>query len=117
MHHRPVPRGTNSHPRVAGNGSTSHVEVIHRTLEAPAVRQDASAQNMATNREEIFKEWAKPPGKAEEKRCQNGIGAIRNAIVRSEKLKKRRTKAFVQGSYRRRSKIRAGSRTADRSRL
>ena len=52
--------------------------------------------------ESTFGQWAKPPGKTEEQRCENAIKAIRNAIAKNDKLRDRSTKVFVQGSYRNR---------------
>ena len=56
-----------------------------------------------------FKKWASPPSRTESDRCDNAIRAVRNAIANSDKLKNRRTKVFVQGSYRNRVNVRVES--------
>ncbi len=56
-----------------------------------------------------FREWAKPPGKSEQDRCDNAASAIRNAIKASEKLKGRDISIFVQGSYRNNTNVRKDS--------
>lgn len=50
--------------------------------------------------EQKFTAWAQPPSKTEAERCENALRAIRAAISKSEKLKSRSLKVFVQGSYR-----------------
>ena len=64
---------------------------------------------MARNPEPDFNQWAKPPSNTENERCENAISAIRNAIKRSDKLKNRNLKVFVQGSYRNRVNVRRES--------
>jgi predicted nucleotidyltransferase len=59
--------------------------------------------------EEQFREWAKPPGKTEQDRCDNAESAIRNAIKSSDKLKARDIKIFTQGSYRNNTNVRKDS--------
>ena len=59
--------------------------------------------------ESSFAQWAKPPGKTEEQRCENAVKAIRNAIANSQDLKQRDIKAFVQGSYRNNVNVRRNS--------
>ena len=59
--------------------------------------------------ESAFKFWAQPPSKTEEQRSENAIGAIRNAVKGSSKLKQRSTKVFTQGSYRNRVNVRQDS--------
>ena len=64
---------------------------------------------MARNWEPEYNQWAKPPQKTENERCENAITAIRNAIKRSDKLKNRNLTVFVQGSYRNRVNVRQDS--------
>ena len=64
---------------------------------------------MNRNWENEFSQWARPPGKTEDQRCENAIKAIRNAIARSDKLKDRRLKVFPQGSYHNRVNVRQDS--------
>ena len=64
---------------------------------------------MNRNWENEFSQWARPPGKTEDQRCENAIKAIRNAIAKSDKLKDRRLKVFTQGSYRNRVNVRQDS--------
>lgn len=64
---------------------------------------------MSRTWEEVFSGWAQAPGKTEETRIENAIGAIKNAIAKSTKLQKRRTKVYVQGSYRNRVNVRQDS--------
>ncbi len=56
-----------------------------------------------------FREWAKPPGKTEQDRCDNAESAIRNAIKASDKLKARDIRIFAQGSYRNNTNVRKDS--------
>jgi hypothetical protein len=56
-----------------------------------------------------FREWAKPPGKTEQDRCDNAISAIRNAIKASDKLRARGVSVFAQGSYRNNTNVRKDS--------
>ena len=64
---------------------------------------------MSRDWEEQFREWAKPPGKTEQDRCNNAASAIRNAIKTSDKLKARDIKIFAQGSYRNNTNVRKDS--------
>ena len=56
-----------------------------------------------------FREWAKPPGKTEQDRCDNAVSAIRNAIKASDKLRTRGVSIFAQGSYRNNTNVRKDS--------
>jgi len=56
-----------------------------------------------------FRDWAKPPGKTEEDRCNNAVSAIRNAIKASEKLRARGVSVFAHGSYRNNTNVRKDS--------
>ena len=64
---------------------------------------------MSRDWEEVFSNWAKPPGKTEEERSEKAISAIRNAITNDEKLKSRGVKIFVHGSYRNNVNVRQES--------
>jgi len=64
---------------------------------------------MSRDWEAQFREWAKPPGKTEEDRCENAISAIRNAIKASDKLRARGVSIFAQGSYRNNTNVRKDS--------
>lgn len=59
--------------------------------------------------EERFRAWARPPSDAEEKRCENTIKKIREAIAASPALQKRDIRAFVQGSYRNNTNVKRDS--------
>lgn len=61
------------------------------------------------NWENEFSQWARPPGKTEDERCENAIKAIRNAIAKSDKLKNRSLTVFPHGSYRNRVNVRQDS--------
>ena len=54
---------------------------------------------MTRNWENEFSQWARPPSKTEDERCENAIKAIRNAIAKNDKLKTRSLKVFPHGSY------------------
>ena len=56
-----------------------------------------------------FREWAKPPGKTEQDRCDNAVSAIRNVIRASDKLRTRGVSIFSQGSYRNNTNVRKDS--------
>lgn len=56
-----------------------------------------------------FKEWAKPPGKTEQERCDNAASAIRNAIKASEKFRNRGVEVLAHGSYRNNTNVRRDS--------
>lgn len=64
---------------------------------------------MSRDWEAQFKEWAKPPGKTEQDRCDNAASAIRNAIKASDKLRTRGVSIFAQGSYRNNTNVRKDS--------
>jgi predicted nucleotidyltransferase len=74
-----------------GNGDTERVVIMPRDWEAQ------------------FRDWAKPPGKTEEDRCNNAVSAIRNAIKASDKLRIREVSVFAQGSYRNNTNVRKDS--------
>lgn len=59
--------------------------------------------------EDKFRDWASPPGKTEEERCENAIRAIRNALAASAKLKGRGYRVVLQGSYRNNTNVRGES--------
>jgi len=56
-----------------------------------------------------FREWAKPPAKTEQDRCDNAVSAIRNAIKASVKLCGHGISIFAQGSYRNNTNVRQDS--------
>ncbi|HUU16227.1 MAG TPA: nucleotidyltransferase [Sedimentisphaerales bacterium] len=56
-----------------------------------------------------FREWAKPPGKTEQERCDNAASSIRNAIKESDKLRARNISVFTHGSYRNNTNVRKDS--------
>lgn len=64
---------------------------------------------MTRDWEQQFREWAKPPGKTEQERCDNAEGAIRNAIKASDMLRSRGVSVFAQGSYRNNTNVRQDS--------
>lgn len=64
---------------------------------------------MSRDWEAQFREWAKPPGKTEQDRCDNAASAIRNAIKVSDKLRNRGVSIFAQGSYRNNTNVRKDS--------
>lgn len=64
---------------------------------------------MNRNWENTFSQWARPPGKTENERCENAIMAIRKAIEQSDSLKQRKLTVFPQGSYRNRVNVRQDS--------
>lgn len=68
-----------------------------------------SSASSDEERERRFTEWAKPPGKTEQTRCDNAVSAIKNAIDRSPRLKHRLIKVFPQGSYRNRVNVKQDS--------
>ena len=59
--------------------------------------------------EAAFTEWAKPPGKTEQDRCDNAVSMVRNAIKASDKLSNRRVSVFAHGSYRNNTNVRKDS--------
>ena len=64
---------------------------------------------MSRDWEEVFRDWAKPPGTTEQERAENAVRAIRNAVIRSDKLRKLSVKVFVHGSYRNHVNVRHDS--------
>jgi len=64
---------------------------------------------MSHDWEEQFREWAKPPGKTEQDRCDNAASAIHNAIKASDKLGARGVSVFAHGSYRNNTNVRTDS--------
>lgn len=64
---------------------------------------------MSRQWENQFKEWAKPPGKAETDRCDNARSSIQNAMAASADLKERGVIAFAQGSYRNNTNVKKDS--------
>lgn len=64
---------------------------------------------MTRDWETQFRDWAKPPGKTEQERCDNAVSAIRNAIKASDKLRARGVLVFAQGSYRNNTNVRQDS--------
>ncbi len=64
---------------------------------------------MARDWESTFRNWASPPSKTEQKRCENAITAIKNAIARSPHLNHRNIEVFTQGSYRNNTNVRQDS--------
>lgn len=64
---------------------------------------------MTRNWENEFNQWARPPSKTEDERCENAVKAVRNAISKSDKLKDRSLKVFTHGSYRNRVNVRQDS--------
>lgn len=64
-----------------------------------------TTQTKTKDLEPTFSEWAKPPGKTEQDRCDNAVGAIRNAIQASAKLRARQVTVFPHGSYHNRTNI------------
>lgn len=64
---------------------------------------------MSRDWEEQFREWARPPGKTEQDRCDNAASAIRNAIKASDKLGARGVSVFAHGSYRNNTSVRKDS--------
>lgn len=59
--------------------------------------------------EDVFKEWAKAPPRAEQQTSESAIQAIKEAVSNSPTLSKRRIKTFAQGSYRNRVNVRQDS--------
>lgn len=56
-----------------------------------------------------YKDWAQPPGEAEQRRCANAESNIRTAIQKSSDLKQRNITVFTHGSYRNRVNVRENS--------
>lgn len=59
--------------------------------------------------EDVFTQWAQPPGKTETERCERTVGAIKKAVANSSKLNQRSILVFSQGSYRNRVNVRKDS--------
>lgn len=59
--------------------------------------------------EDKFRDWASPPGKTEEQRCENAVSSIKNALAASAKLKGRGYSVLLQGSYRNNTNVRGES--------
>lgn len=64
---------------------------------------------MTRNWENEFSQWARPPSRTENERCENAVKAVRNAIAKSDKLKDRSLKVFPHGSYHNRVNVRQDS--------
>jgi predicted nucleotidyltransferase len=64
---------------------------------------------MSRDWEEQFREWAKPPGKTEQDRCDNAASAVRNAIRASDRFRARNVSVFAHGSYRNNTNVRKDS--------
>lgn len=64
---------------------------------------------MSRDWEAQFREWAKPPGKTEQDRCDNAASVIGNAIKASDKLRARGVSVYAQGSYRNNTNVRTDS--------
>lgn len=67
------------------------------------------ATTTATKWEQQFSTWATPPGKTEQTRCENAVGAVKRAIQSSSALNHRNIRVFTQGSYRNRVNVRKDS--------
>lgn len=59
--------------------------------------------------EDKFRDWASPPGKTEEQRCENAVSSIKNALAASAKLKGHGYSVLLQGSYRNNTNVRGES--------
>ena len=64
---------------------------------------------MSNTWENIFREWAQAPPKAEQQTSERAIQAIKQAVENSSQLSQRRIKTFAQGSYRNRVNVRQDS--------
>jgi len=64
---------------------------------------------MASNWEETFARWSKPPSESEEERCSNAISMIKDALNKHPDLKERNTPIIIQGSFRNNTNIRRDS--------
>lgn len=56
-----------------------------------------------------FRQWAKPPSKTEQERCDNALSAVRQAVAASTKLRPRQISVFCHGSYRNNTNVRQDS--------
>ncbi len=65
---------------------------------------------MTVNWESRFATWATPPSDTEEKRIDNTIRAVRQALDADSELKSK-TKVYAQGSYRNRVNVRQECKT------
>jgi len=63
---------------------------------------------MARDWEDIFSQWAKPPGQTEQERIENAVSAVRKALDDDDRLRSF-TQVYVQGSYRNRVNVRQES--------
>ena len=63
---------------------------------------------MARDWESTFTRWASPPGRTEEQRIDNTVGAVRKALDDDDDLRPV-TRVYVQGSYRNRVNVRDDS--------
>lgn len=64
---------------------------------------------MATDWEQTFRNWAKPPSDTEQEKCDNAERMIRGALKASSPLAKRNIAVFTQGSYRNNTNVRLNS--------
>ena len=64
---------------------------------------------MVRDWENTFRNWASPPAKTEQERCENAENAIRNAIKASPLLRRRDIKVFAHGSYQNNTNVRQDS--------
>lgn len=64
---------------------------------------------MAKYSEETLTNWTKPPSKTEQSKLENSERMVRNAINSDEKLKKKSTEIFGQGSYANNTNVRLNS--------
>lgn len=64
---------------------------------------------MARDWEAQFRDWAKPPAKTEQERCDNAVSAVRNAIRANDKLRAKDIQIFAQGSYKNNTNVRKDS--------
>jgi len=56
-----------------------------------------------------FSDWAMPPSQTEQRKCENAIKAIKDAISSSKELQQRDVLVFLQGSYCNRVNVRQDS--------
>ena len=59
--------------------------------------------------ERVFSAWSKPPGKAEQERCDRAVRAIKDAVAVDPTLATKTVRTFPQGSYRNRTNVRQDS--------
>ncbi len=72
-------------------------------------REKAKLNQTRTNWENKFSMWSKPPGKAEQNRCNRAVEAIKDAVRRDYNLENKTVITFPQGSYRNRTNVRQDS--------